>query len=213
MATMASLFRSFNKLLLKRPLATQCVTSAVLFASSDIIAQQAIESKGKEHDFSRTARLTFFGGCLFGPPASKWFAFLNRLRFATPTKAVIYRTWLDQTIMAPLVVGWFFTSMSLMEGKGSSGVADSLKTTYAPTLMRAWCAMLTSFNRLATLINVTSSLSSDRMVFTPSQIINFMLVPPQFRFVFIGLVNLIWNTYLSFVNARLSRVPPKPVTR
>jgi hypothetical protein len=149
-----------------------------------------------------------------------------------------------------VVVGWFFTSMSLMEGKGSSGVADSLKTvraqsrssitrmltllqTYAPTLMRAWCAMLTSFNRLATLINVTSSLSSDRMVFTPSQIINFMLVPPQFRFVFIGLVNLIWSTfsalfwdagfdlkplaatdtYLSFVNARLSRVPPKPVTR
>ncbi|KAH9955326.1 hypothetical protein BGW80DRAFT_1395212 [Lactifluus volemus] len=189
MATMASLFRSFNKLLLKRPLATQCVTSAVLFASSDIIAQQAIESKGKEHDFSRTARLTFFGGCLFGPPASKWFAFLNRLRFATPTKAVIYRTWLDQTIMAPVVVGWFFTSMSLMEGKGSSGVVDSLKTTYAPTLMRAW------------------------MVFTPSQIINFMLVPPQFRFVFIGVVNLIWNTYLSFVNARLSRVPPKPVSR
>ena len=30
-------------------------------------------------------------GCLFGPPISKWIAFLNRLRFANPTMAVIYR--------------------------------------------------------------------------------------------------------------------------
>jgi len=105
---MASLFHSFNKLLLKRPLATQCVTSAVLFASGDVIAQQAIQRKRAKHDFSRTARLTIYGGCLFGPPIAKWIAFLNRLRFSTPVKAVIYRTWLDQTLVAPLVVGWFF---------------------------------------------------------------------------------------------------------
>jgi hypothetical protein len=57
------------------------------------------------------------------------------------------QTWLDQALMAPrsssslrhgiepwhlcllchaVVVGWFFTSMSLMEGKGLSGVVDSL---------------------------------------------------------------------------------------
>jgi protein Mpv17 len=111
-----------------------------------------------------------------------------------------------------VAVGWFFTSMSLMEGKGSSGVADSLKTvrarsrsnitrmltllqTYAPTLMRGWCAMLTSLNRLVTLTNVTTSLSPYRMVFTPTQIINFMLVPPQFRFVFMGVVSLVWSTF------------------
>jgi hypothetical protein len=58
------------------------------------------------------------------------------------------QTWLDQTTMGPrssihrvpaylfsepvlfssVAVGWFFTSMSLMEGKGTSGVADSLST-------------------------------------------------------------------------------------
>ncbi|KAH9984187.1 hypothetical protein BJV77DRAFT_1062246 [Russula vinacea] len=166
---MASLFRAFNKLLLKRPLATQCATSAILFASGDIIAQQAIERKRAKHDV----------GCLLGPAVSKWIAFLNQLRFATPIKAVIYRTWLDQTLMAPLVVGGFFASMSLMEGKGVSGVMDGLSTMYAPTLMRGWA------------------------VYTPTQIINFALVPPQFRFVFVSIVNLVWNTYLSIVNARL----------
>jgi len=183
---MASLFRSFNKLLLKRPLATQCATSAVLFATGDVIAQQAIERKRSRHDFARTARLSFFGGCLFGPPISKWIAFLSRLRFATPTRAVIYRTWLDQTLMAPFVVGWFFTSMSLMEGKGTSGVADSLSTKYAPTLMRGW------------------------LVFTPAQIVNFAVVPPQLRFVFVSAVSLVWNTYLSFVNAKGETISPNP---
>jgi hypothetical protein len=60
-----------------------------------------------------------------------------------------------------VAVGWFFTSMSLMEGKGTSGVADSLSTVrlsllpsrsfsdfwtqkYAPTLMRGWYVLLIS---------------------------------------------------------------------
>ncbi|KAF8260536.1 hypothetical protein EI94DRAFT_1748150, partial [Lactarius quietus] len=145
----------------------------------DVIAQQAIERRS-QHDFSRMARLSFFGGCLFGPPISKWIAFLGRLQFASPTKAVIYRTWLDQTLMAPLVAGLFFTSMSVMEGKGTSGVVDSLSTKYAPTLMCGW------------------------LMFTPAQIVNFAVVPPQFRFVFLSGVSLVWNTYLSIVNAKLS---------
>jgi len=120
-------------------------------------------------------------GFLFGPPISKWLAFLSRLRFATPAKAAIYRAWLDQTLMGPLIVGWFFTSMSLMEGEGTSSVADKLSTNYAPTLMRGW------------------------MVFTPAQLINFAVVPPQFRFVFVSAISLVWNTYLSLVNAKAAK--------
>jgi len=89
--------------------------------------------------------------------------------------------------MAPLVVGWFFTSMPLMEGKGVSGVVDSLNTMYAPTLMRGWA------------------------VYTPTQIINFALIPPQFRFVFVSVVSLGWNTYLSIVHAQLGTDIVEPV--
>jgi protein Mpv17 len=61
---------------------TQCITAAVLFGAGDIVAQQAVEGKGKRHDvsgrryvhvktifyplrtrqFARTLRLTFYGG-------------------------------------------------------------------------------------------------------------------------------------------------------
>ena len=42
-----------SNLLLKRPLATQCATSAVLFGTGDVIAQQVIERKRSRHDVSR----------------------------------------------------------------------------------------------------------------------------------------------------------------
>lgn len=35
---------------MRRPMATQSVTAAVLFGAGDIVAQQAIEGKGKNHD-------------------------------------------------------------------------------------------------------------------------------------------------------------------
>ena len=41
--------------------------------------------------WTRTARLTFYGTFLFGPCMTKWYEFLNRIKFATPTKALVYR--------------------------------------------------------------------------------------------------------------------------
>ena len=34
----------------------------------------------------------------------------------------------EPVLFSLVVVGWFFTSLSLMEGKGASGVADSRST-------------------------------------------------------------------------------------
>lgn len=40
-------------------------------------------------------------GCLFGPAVTTWFQFLNRLQFATPRRAVVYRVYMDQFMFAP----------------------------------------------------------------------------------------------------------------
>ncbi|EIM91828.1 uncharacterized protein STEHIDRAFT_70249 [Stereum hirsutum FP-91666 SS1] len=175
---MASLFRAYNRALIQRPFLTQCLSSAVLFGAGDVLAQEAVEKRGWErYDPIRTLRLSLYGGAFFGPPVTKWFQFLGRLQFASPTKAVVYRTFLDQSLMAPLAVGWFFTSMTFLEGKGVAEVQDRLSKSYVPTVFRNWC------------------------VFIPTQILNFSIMPPQLRFVFVGVVSLFWNTYLSAVNA------------
>jgi len=70
----------------------------------------------------------------------------------------------------------------VLEGKGLGGAADRISHAYVPTLLRNWA------------------------VYIPTQVINFAVVPPHLRFVFVGVVSLFWNTYLSSVNAREQRV-------
>jgi len=155
--------------------------SEIPLPSRRVIAQQVIEKNGTNHDFRRSARLIFYGGVLFGPAMTKWYQLLNRMRFPSPTKAVVYRVWLDQAVLTPVAVGFFFGSMTLLEGKGISEAQDRIKAAYVPTLIRNWG------------------------VFIPTQIINFSIVPHHLRFVVVGVVSLFWNTYLSAVNAHQRR--------
>ncbi|KIM37582.1 hypothetical protein M413DRAFT_448383 [Hebeloma cylindrosporum] len=174
---MAHLLRSYNAVLLRRPMLTQCITAAVLFGAGDIVAQQAIEGKGKQHDFARTARLTFYGGVLFGPCMTKWYQFLNRINFPSPTKALVYRVWLDQALLTPVGVAFFYGSMSILEGKIQEAPAR-IEAAYIPTLIRNWA------------------------VYIPTQLINFSFTPPHLRLVVVSVVSLFWNSYLSASNAR-----------
>jgi len=174
---MASLLRSYNAALLRRPMITQCATAAFLFGAGDVIAQQAIEKRDK-HDFPRTLRLSFYGGCLFGPIMTKWYQWLGGLQFASAQRGVVARVLLDQFVLTPVAVGFFFTSMSVLEGKGLGEAERRLKTAYTPTLVRNWG------------------------VFIPTQIVNFAVVPNHLRFFVVSVVSLFWNSYLSFANAR-----------
>ncbi|KAJ7726714.1 hypothetical protein DFH07DRAFT_852620 [Mycena maculata] len=177
---MASLLRAYNAMLMRRPMLAQCGTAAVLFGAGDIIAQQAVEGKGKEHDFARTARLTFYGGAMFGPAMTKWYQLLNRIQFKNPTRGIIYRVWLDQAVLTPGAVIVFFGSMAVLEGKPQEAV-PRIGAGYVPTLLRNWA------------------------VFVPTQIINFWLVPPHLRFVVVSVVSLFWNTYLSVANSKATK--------
>jgi hypothetical protein len=61
---------------------------------------------------------------------------------------------------------------------------------YAPTLLRGWCVHLIPLSSQPNLHPY-----SYRVVYTPTQIINFALVPPQFRYVFVSVVSLFWSTF------------------
>ncbi|EPS95827.1 hypothetical protein FOMPIDRAFT_1025605 [Fomitopsis schrenkii] len=175
---MASFLKAFNASLVRRPMLTQCASSAVMFGVGDILAQQAFEKKGTKHDFIRTARTAFYGGALFGPLLTKWLVLLQRIRVQSRVREVVYKVWLDQTVFTPGVIGFFFTSMTLLEGKSFQDARQRVSEAYVPTLVRNWG------------------------VFVPTQIINFWLVPAQYRFFAVNFVALFWNAYLSAVNAR-----------
>lgn len=40
-------------------------------------------------------------GAIFGPVLTEWLQLLNRLQFASPTRAVAYKVYLDQSVFTP----------------------------------------------------------------------------------------------------------------
>ncbi|KAF7796062.1 hypothetical protein EIP86_007233 [Pleurotus ostreatoroseus] len=115
---------------------------------------------------------------MFGPLVVKWYTLLARLQFSTPRKALMYRVYLDQALFAPGIIGFYFTSMTLLEGNPFSKAIERLEKAYTGTLLRNW------------------------LVFIPTQLVNFSIVPPHMRVLVVGVVSLFWNTYLSLANAR-----------
>ncbi|KAI9899155.1 hypothetical protein N3K66_005616 [Trichothecium roseum] len=172
---MSAFLRWYNGRLAARPLLTQSVTTAVLFATGDITCQQLVEKKGVEkHEFIRTGRMALYGGCIFGPAATTWFGFLaRRVNFSNRRIETLARVGCDQLLFAPVAIGAFLSSMATMEGQSAK---DRLEKTWWPALKANWC------------------------LWPFAQMINFTFLPLQHRVLFANVISIGWNAYLSWVN-------------
>ncbi|KAG8739850.1 Protein required for ethanol metabolism [Ceratobasidium sp. 414] len=60
--------QAYTRFLNRRPFLGPCITTAVLFAVGDVVAQQGVDRRGlADHDWVRTARLGTYGGAVFAP--------------------------------------------------------------------------------------------------------------------------------------------------
>ncbi|TVY67531.1 Protein sym-1 [Lachnellula suecica] len=169
------MLRWYQRKLASSPLLTQSVTTAVLFATGDTMAQQLVEKKGlKNHELARTGRMALY--VIFGPAATTWFKFLqNKVVLKNKNLEIVARVAADQTIFASTNLFVFLSSMAIMEG---SSPQDKLNSTYATALQKNW------------------------MVWPFVQAINFKLVPLHHRVLVVNVVSLGWNCYLSFLNSQ-----------
>lgn len=130
------------------------------------MAQQFIEKKGiKNHEIGRTTRMALYGGCVFGPAATKWFGFLqSKVQFpGKPNLEIVARVAADQCIFASCNLFVFLSSMALMEGKDPR---EKLNSTYFNALSKNW------------------------MVWPVVQFTNFKFVPLEHRVLLVNVVSL-----------------------
>ncbi|WYZ44043.1 hypothetical protein EsH8_VII_000479 [Colletotrichum jinshuiense] len=160
-----------------RPLLTQSITTAILFATGDITAQQLVEKRGlQKHDLSRTGRMALYGGVIFGPAATTWFKFLqNNIVLKNKNAEILARVAVDQGVFAPVMIGVFLSSMATLEG---SPVQEKLDKNY------------------------TTALTSNYMLWPFVQMVNFKVVPLHHRVLFVNVISIGWNSYLSFLNSQ-----------
>ncbi|KAJ3167583.1 Protein required for ethanol metabolism [Geranomyces variabilis] len=177
---MASLARWYHGHLTSRPVFTQAVSTGVLFAAGDGIAQHAVEKRSVgDHDWARTGRLSAYGLFALGPALSLWYRFLSRaVTIKNPLGSTVARAAIDQTVFAPTNTVCFFTSQGLMEGKSLEQVKTKLRDSFWPTY-KANC-----------------------IVWPPIQMVNFYFTPVNYQSLVVNTVALFWNSYLSMANAK-----------
>lgn len=96
------------------------------------------------------------------------------------------------------MIGFFFTSMTLLEGKSFQDARQRVSEVRTPPTHAA----PTRAHHFPPTQAYVPTLVRNWGVFVPTQIINFWLVPAQYRFFAVNFVALFWNAYLSAVNAR-----------
>ncbi|WWC91782.1 uncharacterized protein L201_006729 [Kwoniella dendrophila CBS 6074] len=186
---------SYTTALRQKPLRTKMIQSGVLYISADLVAQFGIEGKsiisrpndGREeeqemYDPIRTARLSIYGSTIFAPLAHYWLNSIERIALGSKFKTIAARLALDICLWSPFVTFMFPTCLGLLEGKRIDEVRKKVAHGWFPTWQKAV------------------------MVFGPTQIINFSLIPQQHRLLTVQSVGLCWNIFLSWQNNRNNKL-------
>ncbi|PVI03224.1 hypothetical protein DM02DRAFT_612443 [Periconia macrospinosa] len=170
-------FRWYQAKLKSAPMLTQSITTAVLFATGDTMAQQGVEKRGLEkHDLKRTGRMALYGGAIFGPAATTWFGFLARnINLKSPNGTIAARVACDQLLFAPTNMFVFLSTMAYLEGADPK---KRLEQAYVPGLTKNF------------------------MVWPWVQAVNFKYVPLDMRVLVVNVISLGWNCYLSALNSQ-----------
>lgn len=166
------LARRYNIALTNYPLLTKSLSAAVLAAMSDILAQFLTQPTT---DLQRVARYAVYGLIAIGPMGHFWHLFLDRAVLLPGPQAVLAKVFLDQFAFSPLNTLLFFSVMKLAEGVQVAATCEFLRNNFFGTMRDSY--------RLWPLVNV----------------VNFSIVPSQYRVVFTSAVSIFWIAFLSVV--------------
>ncbi|KAK9853609.1 hypothetical protein WJX84_009969, partial [Apatococcus fuscideae] len=171
-------WNSYCQALEKQPLITKSLTSVVGFALGDIVAQATTRSnlrRPKRFDVARTLRMATFGGAVGGPMGHYWFQYLDKavLPLAPKSPAAVFsKIGLDQLIMAPVGTLIFFASQQLMQGQPQT-IRSQVKDKLWPTTVAGY------------------------KLWPLAHLINFALIPPAQRVLYVNIVSVGWTCILS----------------
>lgn len=131
------------------------------------------------YDYVRTFRMCFHGGVIFAPMVSQWYKLINN-KISIPGRPfaeALVRMTADQTIWAPFGIASFYVSMGVLQGHSWDNIKDELRSKYYTTMV------------------------GNYMVWPAVQIVNFRFMPLEYRLLFVNVVSIAWNTFLSWFSA------------
>eukprot|EP01119_Soliformovum_irregulare_P021220 TRINITY_DN7021_c0_g1_i1.p1 TRINITY_DN7021_c0_g1~~TRINITY_DN7021_c0_g1_i1.p1 ORF type:complete len:228 (-),score=8.21 TRINITY_DN7021_c0_g1_i1:85-768(-) len=178
-----TIWNGYKGALHSRPLITKSLTSATTMAFGDVIAQRLFpEPDSPEYSIERTARLSFIDLAWSGPIMHFWYTFLDNSFTGISKRAITAKMLLDQFIFTPTIIGGFFVSNALIEGKTLGHAVDKIRQDMIPALV-------------------------GNVVLWPAAMwINFRFIPHQYSVLYISGVAIIWNTYFAWLSSTKVRL-------
>lgn len=181
------LWSSYCNQLTKRPILTKIATGLVGTIIGDGIAQYSTNREQRRklgesfsYDWARAGRMCGYSAVLGTPLAHLWFQFLDTSIFPgrTGPLATLTKLFLDQGLMAPLGIILFFYTLSRLENNSHDVAAATTKEKFKPTVLANYC------------------------LWPLANYINFALVPPQQRILYINVIYVFWVTFLSHMASK-----------
>ncbi|KAI1289146.1 Mpv17-like protein [Halotydeus destructor] len=185
------LWRMYNRFLVTYPILSQQTTAVTLGALGDITAQFVVE-KRKTWDPIRTLRFSCLG-IVIAPTLLKWFSFLDS-RFSKGALAPFKKMGCDQIFMAPAMNTLILVFLETTRGSSLEGIKRKMK------------------------VALPEILANNYKLWPAVQLINFYLVPLQYKILYTSLIAFFWNIYVTFTlqgdDSKVkisSKMPSKPI--
>ncbi|XP_071523222.1 mpv17-like protein 2 isoform X2 [Panulirus ornatus] len=157
---------------------TNTLSCGGLLAIGDGIQQQIDHMRGISttpgHDWGRTGRL-FLVGLSQGPPHHIFYLWLDKVLPKRSAKAIFKKIIADQLLGAPFFAFTFFMGAGLLEGKTMNGSLQEFKLKFPVVYAFDW------------------------LIWPPTQTVNFLFVPTPYRVLYINIVTVIWDVFLSYM--------------
>lgn len=145
---------------------------------ADIVQQKNVFVKRNgdivAYDKSRTAKMAACG-LMCGPVCHFWYIFLDRLLPGKGAKIIAQKVFLDQVICSPLFICLYLAVVESLDKKEAKSSKQELSHKAARLYI------------------------GDAALWIPAQIVNFSLLPPQYRVLFDNVVSLLSDIIYSYV--------------
>ncbi|KAG5573420.1 hypothetical protein H5410_063186 [Solanum commersonii] len=100
-----------------RPIITKSISSAVIYAASDVTSQMIMMSPSDSLDIIRTLRMASFGLLILGTAQHHWFNFVARVLPKRDTVSTLKKLSMGQLGFGPVINSIFFSFNAALQGE------------------------------------------------------------------------------------------------